>query len=89
MQSATVRAAAVVLDVFGGSGTALIAAGAAGRRLIEYDPLYVDDHPALGELHRQTCSTSRPRQQSFRGGGDRRGWAEPKPTRTSGGGGLR
>jgi len=34
----------IVLDMFGGSGTTLIAADLAGRqaRLIEYDPIYCD-----------------------------------------------
>ena len=38
------RRAAIILDMFGGSGTTLIAAERTGRiaRLIEYDPLYCD-----------------------------------------------
>ena len=38
------RRGEIVLDLFGGSGTTLIAAESCGRqaRLIEYDPLYCD-----------------------------------------------
>ncbi len=45
MRSGTVsRRGEIVLDIFGGSGTTLIAAETCGRRarLLEYDPAYCD-----------------------------------------------
>lgn len=80
------RRGEVVLDVFGGSGTTLIAAESCGRvaRLIEYDPLYVDTTIRRWEAYTgKRAALAGPDNKAFEEVEIERGWAEPKPTRIS------
>lgn len=53
------RRGEIVLDVFGGSGTTLIASEVCGRqaRLLEYDPRYCDTIVARWETYTGKCAT--------------------------------
>ena len=74
----------IVLDLFGGSGSTLIAAEKTGRqaRLVELDPKYVDVIVPLAGLHRRDGGPRRRRPHLRRaGGGAPGGLMQPRPCR--------
>lgn len=68
----------IVLDLFGGSGSTLIAAHKTGRRgyLCEYDPIYCDRILRRWEIYAKTTPNGSPPRRSP--AGHARGWATPK-----------